>query len=157
MWFGLLKFFNNESQLFFDQSPEQKLNYIKNLQSAGRKVLMIGDGLNDAGALKQSDVGIAVTEDTGSFSPASDAILDADKFNFLPKFIKFSKTSVYIIFISFAISFIYNVIGLGFAVQGLLSPIVAAILMPISSISVVVFATLSTNIIARRRGLLSQF
>ena len=118
---------------------------------------MIGDGLNDAGALKQSNVGIAVTEDTGSFSPASDAILDADKFNLLPKFINFSRISVYIIFISFAISFLYNVIGLGFAVQGFLSPIVAAILMPISSISVVLFATLSTNIIARRRGLLSQF
>jgi len=154
---NLLKFFKDESQLYFDQSPGDKLNFIKNLQSGGRKVLMIGDGLNDAGALKQSDVGIAVTEDTGSFSPASDAILDADKFSLLPKFIKFSKTSVYIIFISFAISFLYNVIGLGFAVQGLLSPIVAAILMPISSISVVVFATLSTNIIARRRGLLSQF
>ncbi len=153
---NLLKFFKNESQLFFDHSPEEKLRYIKNLQTGGRKVLMIGDGLNDAGALKQSDVGIAVTEDTGSFSPASDAILDADKFNLLSKFINFSKTSVYIIFISFAISLLYNVIGLSFAVQGLLSPVVAAILMPLSSISVVVFATLSTNIIARRRGLLSQ-
>jgi Cu+-exporting ATPase len=154
---NLLKFFKNESQLFFDQTPENKLRFIDNMQSNGRKVLMIGDGLNDAGALKQSDVGIAVTENTGNFSPASDAILDAGKFNLLPKFIKFSRTSVYIIFISFAISFLYNMIGLGFAVQGILSPIVAAILMPLSSISVVVFATLSTNLIARRRGLLSQF
>ncbi len=151
---NLLKFFKNESQLFFNQSPQDKLMYIKNLQTAKAKVLMIGDGLNDAGALKQSDVGIAVTDDTGSFSPASDAILDAEKFTLLPKFIRFCKTSIKIIFLSFTISFLYNVVGLAFAVQGLLSPIVAAILMPVSSISVVVFASISTNFIAKRRGLL---
>ena len=116
---------------------------------------MAGDGLNDAGALKQSNVGIAVTEDIGSFSPASDAIMDASRFQFLPKFLEFSRISIKIIFISFGISFLYNTIGLGFAVSGMLSPLIAAILMPLSSISVVLFATLSTNLIAKRKGLLS--
>ena len=97
-----------------------------------------------------------MTEDIGHFSPASDAILNADELNLLPKFIKFSKTSIYLIFISFAISFVYNLIGLGFAVQGMLSPLFAAILMPLSSISVVVFASVSTNFLAKRKGLLSQ-
>lgn len=153
---NLLKYFRDEDQLYFNQSPANKLEYVNNLQTDGKKVLVVGDGLNDAGALKQSDVGIAVTEETGNFSPASDAILAADKINLLPKFIRFSRTSNYIIFISFAVSFIYNAIGLGFAVQGMLSPIIAAILMPLSSISVVVFATLSTNLLAKKKGLLSQ-
>jgi Cu+-exporting ATPase len=153
---NLLKFFNNKSLLKFNQSPGDKLNFIIEKQKEKNKVLMVGDGLNDAGALKQSNVGIAITENSGSFSPASDAILDAGKLNLLPKFIEFSKVSIYIIFISFTISFMYNVIGLSFAIQGILSPIVAAILMPLSSISVVVFATLSTNLLAKKRGLISQ-
>lgn len=153
---NLLKYFRDESQLYFNQSPANKLEYVNKLQNEGTKVVMVGDGLNDAGALKQSDVGIAVTEEAGNFSPASDAILAAEKLHLLPNFINFSVTSNRIIFISFAISFVYNLIGLGFAVQGMLSPIVAAILMPLSSISVVAFATLSTNLLAKKRGLLSQ-
>jgi Cu+-exporting ATPase len=154
--FNLLKFFNNEDELLFNQSPEDKLNYIKTLHSSNKKVLMVGDGLNDAGALKQSDIGIAVTEDISSFSPACDAILDASSIKLLPKFLNYSQSAIKIIYISFVISFFYNVVGLSFAVQGMLSPLIAAILMPLSSISVVLFATVSTNLLAKRRGLLSQ-
>jgi Cu+-exporting ATPase len=154
--FNLLKFFNKEDELYFNQSPEDKLEFVKSLQSTNKKVLMVGDGLNDAGALKQSDVGIAVTEDISSFSPACDAILDASNLKLLPKFLNYSQSAIKIIYISFVISFFYNVIGLSFAIQGMLSPLIAAVLMPLSSISVVIFATLSTNLLARRRGLLSQ-
>ena len=154
--FNLLKFFNKEDELLFSQSPEDKLNYIQSLQSSNKKVLMVGDGLNDAGALKQSDVGIAVTEDISSFSPACDAILDASNLNMLPKFLNYSQSAIKIIYISFVISFLYNLVGLSFAIQGMLSPLIAAILMPLSSISVVLFATISTNILAKKRGLLSQ-
>jgi len=112
---------------------------------------MIGDGLNDAGALAQSNFGIAISEDTANFSPACDAILYADEINKIPAFLNFSKKSINIIKISFGISFLYNIIGLGFAVMGMLSPLIAAILMPLSSVSVVLFATLSTNLIAKRR------
>jgi len=154
--FNLLKFFNKEDELLFNQSPEDKLDYVQSLQSSNKKVLMVGDGLNDAGALKQSDIGIAVTEDISSFSPACDAILDASNLNMLPKFLNYSQSAIKIIYISFVISFLYNLIGLSFAIQGMLSPLIAAILMPLSSISVVMFATLSTNLLAKKRGLLSQ-
>ena len=151
----LTEFFGKEARLFFRHSPQSKLDFVKNIQDSGRKILMVGDGLNDAGALAQSNVGIAVTEDTNNFSPACDAILEASSINRLYDFIKFSRTSINIILISFLISFIYNLVGLSFAVMGLLSPIVAAVLMPVSSISVVVFATLSTNLLAKKRGLIS--
>ncbi|GAB4291817.1 MAG: heavy metal translocating P-type ATPase metal-binding domain-containing protein [Ignavibacteriaceae bacterium] len=153
---NLKKLFGDESKLLFNQSPSDKLNFVKRLQKNNHSVLMIGDGLNDAGALRQSDAGIAVTDDVHSFSPACDGIIDSARLKYLPRFIKFSVSSVRVIITSFIISFIYNVIGLGFAVEGVLSPIVAAILMPLSSVSVVVFATGATNLLAKRRGLLSQ-
>jgi len=140
--------------MFFKQSPHDKLSYIEALQNKNEKVLMIGDGLNDAGALKKSNVGISIAEDINNFSPACDGILDAQSFKNLSKFIKFSKTSKNIIILSFIISFMYNIIGLSFAVQGILSPVISAILMPLSSISVVIFATITTNLMAKRKGLL---
>lgn len=152
---NLLNIFDNESQFHFKQSPEDKLNFIKRLQSQNQKVLMIGDGLNDAGALSQSDVGISVTDDISNFTPACDAILDSSQLKNIPTYLKFAKSSLKIIHLNFLISFFYNFVGLSFAVQGMLSPLIAAVLMPLSSISVVLIATLATNLIARKRGLLS--
>ena len=151
---NLLNYFENEKSLFFNQSPHDKLNFINNLQNKNEKVLMIGDGLNDAGALVKSDVGISIAEDINNFSPACDGIMDAKSFKNIKEFIRFSVTSKNIIIISFVISFIYNLIGISFAVQGTLSPVISAVLMPISSISIVVFTTIATNFMAKKRGLL---
>jgi len=145
----LLVYFSKENTFLFNQTPEQKLRYIKELQQQNEKVAMIGDGLNDAGALKQSNVGISISEDINTFSPACDAILDAEVFEKLPLFFKYAKTSINIVIASFIISFLYNIVGLSFAVQGLMSPVLAAILMPLSSITVVVFVTVATNLSAK--------
>ncbi|MCX7611477.1 MAG: heavy metal translocating P-type ATPase metal-binding domain-containing protein [Ignavibacterium sp.] len=153
---NLEKFFGKNSDLNFNQTPEDKLNFIKKLQEKGKKILMIGDGLNDAGALSQSDVGIAVTDDISNFSPACDAIMTGDEIIKIPQIIDYSKDSVRVIKMSFLISLFYNVIGTTIAVQGLLSPIIAAILMPLSSISVVSFTTLMTNFYSKKRGLSSK-
>jgi Cu+-exporting ATPase len=132
--------FADEGRLAFHQSPEDKLRFVQQLQGAGRVVGMIGDGLNDAGALKQSHVGIALTEDTGAFSPACDAILAAENLQRLPVYIAFARYALRVLRAAFLLSLVYNAVGLGFAVTGKLSPLVTAILMPLSSLSVVAVA-----------------
>lgn len=141
--------FGATTNLHFNQQPEEKMNHVKKLQSEGRKVIMIGDGLNDSGALQQSDVGIAVSDDTNNFSPACDAILDGAVFSKLPAFIKLAKASKKIIVATFIISLTYNIIGLSFAVQGVLSPVIAAILMPISSVTIVLLSVSLTTLFAK--------
>ncbi len=140
----LRKMIPSATGMAFNQSPEDKLNYIKNLQDQKEKVAMFGDGLNDAGALKQSNVGIAIADDTNSFTPSSDVIMSGDKLVDFDHYIKFSKDAMTIVKLTFGISFIYNIIGLGFAVTGHMSPLFAAILMPISSITVVAFTSVAT-------------
>jgi len=150
---NLLQFFEDERQLRFNQTPFDKLEFVKELQNKGKHVLMIGDGLNDAGALKQSDAGISISEDAAAFTPASDGILDAQQFSRLNDFLRFSRISMRIIAVSFAISFFYNLLGLSFAVSGRLSPLIAAVLMPVSSVSVVLFTTGMTRLTAKKMKL----
>jgi P-type Cu+ transporter len=149
----LRRIFGKDVIMNFSQSPVEKLEYIKKLSKEGNQSLMIGDGLNDAGALRESQVGIALTTRASNFSPASDAIMDASALTNLPAYMEFAKMSRKIIKASFGLSFTYNAVGVFFAVQGLVSPVFCAILMPLSSISVVVFTTLTTNYLAYSKGL----
>jgi Cu+-exporting ATPase len=134
--------FGIKKNLVFGCIPQDKLRFIEDLQNQGKKVIMIGDGLNDAGALKQADVGIAVTENTLSFTPMSDAILQAEQLKKLPNYLNYSNFGMKMIKFSYGFSLLYNCIGLSFAIQGNLSPIVAAILMPLNSITLVGIASL---------------
>ncbi len=146
----LKPYFGANSQLRFHQSPQDKLNYIQIAQANNENVMMIGDGLNDAGALKQSDVGIVVTENINNFSPACDAILTANNLERLPQYFAFIQQSRKVVFGAYFLALIYNIVGLSFAVQGLLSPVIAAILMPLSSITIVVFGVGMSSWLGRR-------
>jgi Cu+-exporting ATPase len=152
--YELVHFFKDTEQMFFNQSPQNKLDFIKSLQLKGGKVMMIGDGLNDSGALKQSDLGIAVTDNVNNFSPGSDAIIDGKSFNKLPAFLRFSKDTVSIIHFSFLISLTYNLVGLSYAITGNMSPLTAAILMPLSTVTIISFTSLATHLAAKRRKLI---
>ncbi len=138
------KIFGGRATLRFNQRPADKLNFIRELQERGRKVMMVGDGLNDAGALKQAEVGVAVVEQIGVFSPASDVILDAAQLPQLARVLQFSRQSARVVRAGFLISALYNLVGVSIAAAGLLAPIVCAILMPVSSVTVVVFVCSTT-------------
>ena len=151
---ALRMIFPSNAKLLFNQTPAAKLEKITEWQLQGKKVCMLGDGLNDAGALRKADLGIAVSDDINNFSPGCDAILDGEAFHKLPKFFDFSKDAVKVIKMSFIISLLYNVVGISFAVQGTMSPLFAAILMPISTVTIISFTSLMTRGYAKRRKLI---
>jgi len=146
--------FGSDANLNFNQSPLDKLGFIKRLQHSGDTVMMVGDGLNDAGALRQSDVGVAVVEKVGAFSPASDVILEAGKVVRLADVLTLARRATRIVRIGFVVSGLYNLVGVSIAAAGILSPLICAVLMPLSSITVVLFACGTTALVARRLKLI---
>ncbi len=146
----LKKYIPKDTKVLFEQNPFEKIHYIQKLQEKGEKVLMIGDGLNDAGALQQSDFGIAINNQIHTFTPACDAILMGGDLYKLTSLLKATHSSLRLVHISFAGSLLYNTLGLCIAALGHLSPLIAAILMPLSSISVVVFAYTATFLLSKK-------
>lgn len=136
--------FPKNSKIYFNQTPLSKMEYVEQLKQEGKSVLMIGDGLNDVGAIKKSDLGISVSENIFQFTPSSDAIIASDSLAKISNLLKIALFSKTILRICLLFSILYNFIGLSFAISGQLSPIVAAILMPVSSITIVFIATFGT-------------
>lgn len=134
--------------LFFNQKPEDKLHYIESLQHKNEKTLMIGDGLNDAFALIKSDVGISVSEAKNNFTPAADIIIDSRAMIHLNSFLVLINRSKLIVNSCFLFSIMFNVVGLFYALQGRLQPIIAAILMMISSLTIIGLSFGMTQFIA---------
>jgi Cu+-exporting ATPase len=142
--------FPSKGQLLFGRHPIDKLRYVEQLQQNGAQVLMVGDGLNDAGALQQSNVGITLADDVNNFTPSCDAILDARFFHRLPALMQLSQAAGRIIYFCFAISLLYNVAGLYFSMRGLMRPMIAAILMPASTLTIVLITWGLTTWVAYR-------
>lgn len=138
------------TEMVFNQRPDDKLAFISELQKQGKNVMMIGDGLNDAGALAQSNVGISISENVNVFTPASDAILDAGSFSKLYSFLMYAKKAMKTIKMSYVLAITYNIVGLSFALSNRLSPLVAAIIMPLSTATIIGFVTLISTIYAKK-------
>jgi Cu+-exporting ATPase len=138
------------SNMRFMQSPEDKLAFVAAVQQGGRPALMLGDGLNDAGALAAAAVGIAVSDDSACMVPACDGIISGDRLADLPAFLRFARRARHLVIACFTISIAYNVVGLTLALTGALTPLASAILMPISSLTIVTLSAGGMRWSARR-------
>jgi len=116
-------------------SPEEKLEYV---EQQAEPTLMIGDGANDAAALIASDVGVAVSGGAEVSMKAADVFLATGSLDSLVELLRAAQVSVRRIKLNLCISVIYNIVGVGGAALGYVSPLVAAILMPLSSLTVVI-------------------
>lgn len=139
---------HNFKQILLKQEPESKAAFVKHLKSQGKIVCMAGDGLNDAPAMQEADVAVSVADNENAFFPACDVLLTSNALGKMPDLMQMIRAAKWVIIVSFVFSLFYNVFGLYFAVTAQLSPLKAAILMPSSSITMLLITWAMTAILS---------
>ena len=118
--------FGGKAEFTVESRPHEKRELVTKRQAGGDRMMMVGDGLNDASALQQSDVGLAVSDDLHRFSPACDALMQAGSLRHLAEVLSLSAATRTVVKVCFGLSFSYNIVGLSLAATGNLSPLAAS-------------------------------
>jgi Cu+-exporting ATPase len=123
--------------VFAEVRPEQKAEFVKKLQQQGERVAFIGDGINDAPALEQADLGIAVSRASDIAREAADIILLKSEIEAVPEALGLARATLRTIKQNLFWAFFYNAIGVPLAAMGFMSPILCAAAMGLSDLVVI--------------------
>lgn len=138
-----------QDEMTFRATPADKVAQLEQLRH-DNSVLMIGDGLNDMSAMAVADVSIAVTENTSTLAPASDMIIPATHVHRIGSLIRYARALRGVITAALWFTMIYNVCALTIAITGNLTPVITAIMMPVSSLLVIGISVGGAHVFARR-------
>jgi Cu+-exporting ATPase len=127
----------NLQQVFAEVRPEQKAEFIKKLQAQGERVAFVGDGINDAPALTQADLGIAVSRASDVAREAADIILLKSEIEAVPEALSLARATLRTIKQNLFWAFFYNAVGIPLAALGFMSPVLCALAMGLSDLIVI--------------------
>jgi Cu+-exporting ATPase len=123
--------------VFAGARPEQKAEFVKKLQARGERVAFVGDGINDAPALTQADLGIAVSRASDLARGAADIILLKSEIEAVPECLALTRATLRIIKQNLFWAFFYNALGVPLAALGFISPVFCAVAMGVSDLIVI--------------------
>jgi Cu+-exporting ATPase len=123
--------------VFAEVRPEQKAEFVKQLQARGERVAFVGDGLNDAPALEQADLGIAVSQASDLARETADIILLKSEIAAVPEALGLARATLRTIKQNLFWAFFYNTLGVPLAALGFISPILCAVAMGASDLIVI--------------------